>query len=329
MSDGEEFADRTDPFRRELLTHCYRMLGSVHDAEDLVQETLLRAWRSFDDFDDRRGSMRSWLYRIATNACLTALEHSSRRPLPSGLGSPSDDPEGPVVKERPEFRWLQPIPDALHGLPAGDPATIVASRDSVRLAFIVALQHLAPRQRAVLVLRDVLAWRAAEVASLLGTTTAAVNSALQRARAQLAEVSPVEDEVTEPAEPERQELLKQYVTAFENADVTALTRMLREDAVLEMPPYLTWFGGRDAIGAFLASRVLTARDTWRMVPVGANNQPAFALYRRDSAGVHHAHAVQVLTLAGPSIAHIVTFQDPSLFETFGLPRTQSVRALDA
>ena len=329
MSDGEEFADQADPFRRELLTHCYRMLGSVHDAEDLVQETFLRAWRSYEDFDDRRGSMRTWLYRIATNACLTALEHSSRRLLPSGLGSPSDDPEGPVVNGRPEVRWLQPIPDALHGLEPGDPATIVASRDSVRLAFIVALQHLAPRQRAVLVLRDVLAWRAAEVASLLGTTTAAVNSALQRARAQLAEVAPVEDEVTEPAEPDRQELLKNYVTAFENADVTALTRMLREDVVLEMPPYLTWFGGRDSVGAFLASRVLTARDTWRMVPVSANGQSAFALYKREHGDVHRAHSVQVLNLAGLNIAHIVTFQDPSLFVTFDLPRTQPVRALHA
>ncbi|HYY82699.1 MAG TPA: RNA polymerase subunit sigma-70, partial [Actinomycetes bacterium] len=197
MTGDEEFARRSDPFRRELLAHCYRMLGSVHDAEDLVQETLLRAWRAYDRFDDRRASLRTWLYRIATNACLTALEQCGRRELPAGVAGPAD-PEAPLAPAPPEVTWLQPIPDALLEGGSDDPATIVSLRGSVRLALVAALQHLPARQRAVLILRDVLGWRAAEVAGLLGTTTAAVNSALQRAHAQLGQVSPARDEITEP-----------------------------------------------------------------------------------------------------------------------------------
>jgi RNA polymerase sigma-70 factor (ECF subfamily) len=252
MSDTEEFTRLTDPFRQELLAYCYRMLGSVHDDEDLVQETYLRAWRSCDAFEGRP-SLRTWLYRIATSACLRALENSSRRPLPSGLGGPSDDPEAPLTAQS-EVPWLEPIADALlGGSPAdpADPAAIVASRASTRLAFVAALQHLPARQRAVLILRDVLAWRAAEVADLLGATTAAVNSALQRARTQLAQVAPAEGEVAEPASADHRALLDQYVAAFENADIAALLRLLRDDVELEMPPRPTWFAGRDAVGRFL------------------------------------------------------------------------------
>src|SRR5947199_3205039 len=195
---NEDFLRLADPYRRELLAHCYRMLGSVHDAEDLVQETYIRAWRSYDRFEGR-SSLRTWLHRIATRACLTALESRGRRPLPTGLGNPSGDPADDLV-QRTEVPWLEPVPDALVGAEGSDPAAIVTSRESIRLALIAALQHLPPRQRAVLILRDVLQWRAAEVAEAVGTTTAAVNSILQRARAQLDAVTPTEDEVVEPTD---------------------------------------------------------------------------------------------------------------------------------
>jgi len=325
VSDSEDFARLSDPFRRELLAHCYRMLGSVHEAEDLVQETFLRAWRSYREFDGSRASMRTWLYRIATNACLTALEHRSRRPLPSSLGAPAEDPEGPLDAPQREVAWLQPIPDALLAMP-GDPAMIVVARDSIRLAFIAALQHLPARQRAVLILRDVLAMRAAEVAGLLGTTTTAVNSALQRARVQLEQVAPAEDEVAEPGDASQRELVDRYVAAFENADVTALTGLLRADVVLEMPPLPTWFTGAEAFGRFYAFRVFAVPDAWRVIPAGANGQPAFALYKRADDGVHRAHSVVVLTIAGAGIARVVAFADPRLFPSFGLPQTHPATA---
>jgi RNA polymerase sigma-70 factor, ECF subfamily len=309
----QEFLELADPYRRELLAYCYRMLGSVHDAEDLVQETLLRAWRAHADFDERRASLRTWLYRIATNACLTALKRAERRPLPSNLAGPSTDPDQPVGPGRPEIAWLQPVPDAL--LP-DDPASVVAARAGIRLAFIAALQYLPARQRAALILHDVLAWRAAEVAELLDSTPAAVNSALQRARAQLAQVDPVADEIAEPGDRERRAVLDRYVEAFVNSDVEALVALLREDVVLEMPPIVAWFAGRDTVGRFLAARM---GHTWRMVATGANGQPAAAQYRRDADGVLRAHSLAVLTVTGSRIARIVAFQDRSLFPTFGLP----------
>jgi len=197
-----DFVRQADPYRRELLAHCYRMLGSVYDAEDLVQETYVRAWRSYDKFEGR-SSMRTWLHRIATNACLNALESRTRRPLPIGLGAPSSDPGDPLVADR-EVPWLEPLPDDLVGT---DPAAVVAGRESIRLAVIAAMQYLPPRQRAVLILRDVLDWRAAEVAELLGTSAAAVNSLLQRAREHLAAAAPDEDSVAEPSDAERRRLL--------------------------------------------------------------------------------------------------------------------------
>jgi RNA polymerase sigma-70 factor (ECF subfamily) len=325
MADREEFVRLTEPLRRELLAYCYRMLGSVHDAEDLVQETYLRAWRSHEGFEGR-SSLRAWLYRIATNRCLTALEHRSRRPLPSGLGGPSEDPNLPLAPGRPEVVWLQPIPDALLAASVADPATIVASRASIRLALIAALQYLPARQRVVLILRDVLAWRAAEVAELLGTTTAAVKSALQRARVRLEEAALAEDQVVEPAGADQRGLLDRYVAAFEAADVAALMGLLREDAQWEMPPLPAWFAGRQAIGRFLASQVFVAPRVWRLVATSANGQPAFATYLRGPDGGYHAHAIQVLTVTAAGIARVVAFLDPSLFVTFGLPATYDAAA---
>jgi RNA polymerase sigma-70 factor (ECF subfamily) len=318
MSDNEEFTRLADPFRPELLVHCYRMLGSIHDAEDLVQETYLRAWRSYDSFEGR-SSLRFWLYRIATSACLTALGHRSRRLLPSGLGASSDDPDRPLSLAPPGIEWVQPLPDPLSDPMTADPAAIVVSRGSVRLALIAALQHLPAKQRAVLILRDVLAWRAAEVADLLGTTTAAVNSALQRARAQLERVAPAEGELAEPAEPGHRALLDQYVSAFENADIAALLRLLRDDVALEMPPNRTWFAGRTAVGRFIAAKVFAGPGMTRMVRTTANGQPAVAAYVRAHDGVYHAHAVQVLTITHTGISRIVSFNDSGLFAAFGLP----------
>lgn len=314
MPSDAEFTALAEPLRKELLAHCYRMLGSIHDAEDLVQETYLRAWRGFDRFEGR-SSVRRWLYKIATMACLTALERRSRRPLPSGLGAPSDDHRVAVAAREPSVAWLQPAPDALVG--ADDPAAVVLGRTGVRLAFIAALQLLSARQRAVLTLRDVLAFRTAEVAGILDTTTAAVDSALRRARARLAEAGPAWDDLTEPDEETRRTLLDGYVDAFTRADPDALVRLLRADVEMEMPPTPTWFTGRRTVVGFLANRVLR-RDLWRMVPTGANGQPALVAYQRAAGGRYEAYGVQVLTLSGGRIARITAFNDPSLVATFGL-----------
>ncbi len=241
-SPSDEFIGRAELYRPELLAHCYRMLGSLADAEDAVQETYVRVWRSYGSFE-ARSSERTWLYRIATNTCLTALQHHSRRVLPSGLGAPSDDPSAPPNSADPAVAWLQPVPDTMISPDADDPATIAATRDSVRLALIASLQHLPSRQRAVLILRDVPAWPAAEVAGLLDMSVAAVKSALQRARARLGEVAPTADHVPKLTEPEHRELLNRYIAAFQNADAAALEQLLRKDATLEAPPLRTWYAG--------------------------------------------------------------------------------------
>jgi RNA polymerase sigma-70 factor, ECF subfamily len=318
MIEGD-FIRQADPFRRELLAHCYRMLGSVHDAEDLVQETYLRAWRAYDRFEGR-SSLRTWLYRIATSACLTALERRSRRPMPTGLGGPSADPAGPL-NEQPEVPWLEPVPDAMVGAEGADPAAIVTSRASIRLALIAALQYLPPRQRAVLILRDVLKWRAAEVAELLGTTTTAVNSILQRARAQLDQVAPSEEEVVEPTTPEQRELLDRYVTAFEAKDIAAIVELFTADAVWEMPPFLAWFRGREAIGRLVDTQCPGGQGGMRMVATRGNGQPAFGLYLLGDDGVFRPFNLHVLTLTTAGVSHVATFFDVRLFATFGLPRT--------
>src|SRR6516225_120287 len=317
MTVSEDFTSLAGQFRGELLAHCYRMLGSAEEAEDLVQETYLRAWRSFGGFEGR-ASMRTWLYRIATNACLTAIERRGRRPLPSGLGGPAGDPAAPLAAAA-EVPWLQPLPDALLAAEHADPAAMAASRAGIRLALVAALQYLSARQRAVLILRDVLEWPAAQVADLLGTTATAVNSMLRRARAQLAQALPAEDELAEPAEPGRRALLDRFAAAFENADVSGLAELLREDVTLEMPPLLTWFAGRQAVTRFFASTVLTTPGLFRMVLTMANGQPAFAAYRRGRDGAYEAHAVQILTVTATGVARLVIFLVPSLFAAFRLP----------
>jgi RNA polymerase sigma-70 factor (ECF subfamily) len=284
----------------------------VHDAEDQVQETLVRAWRSYGEFEGR-SSLRTWLYRIATNACLRALENRQRRPLPSGLAGPEDSLTAHPVAGRHDIAWLQPFPDASLG---SDPAE---TRASMRLALIAALQYLPPRQRAVLLLREVLGWRAAEVADLLGTTTAAVNSALQRARAQLDDVAPAEDDLREPTDADQRALLDRYASAFENADVDALMELLRADAVFEMPPQPIWFADRARTVRFLGSYVLREPGLFRMLPTVANGQPALVTYGRDADGGYHPHGVQVLTMDRTSISRVVSFNDPSLVPVFGMP----------
>jgi RNA polymerase sigma-70 factor, ECF subfamily len=321
MTDAE-FAQLADPFRAELMAHCYRMLGSVHDAEDQVQETMIRAWRSYGGFEGR-SSLRTWLYKIATNTCLRALENRARRPLPSGLGAPGTNPDGPLAAG-PEVPWLEPVPDALvRADPAdpADPASVVASRASLRLALIAALQYLPARQRAVLILRDVLQWRASEVADLLGTTTTAVNGLLLRARARIEQVRPTQDEIRETGPAAQRALLDRYAAAFQNADASALSQLLRDDAVFEMPPMLTWFAGRGPIARFLGTRILGQPGDFQTVPIAANSQPGFAFYLLGRDGRHHAHAIQVLTIADAGIAHIVSFNQPALFHVFGLPQS--------
>jgi RNA polymerase sigma-70 factor (TIGR02960 family) len=319
---SEEFTRLTQPFRGELLAHCYRMLGSVHDAEDLVQETYLRAWRAYGGFE-RRASLRTWLYRIATNACLNALQHSSRRVLPSGLAGPTEtDPELPT--HRRDLPWLTALPDGLvvpapADPAASDPARIVDARQGVRLALVAALQHLPARQRAVLVLREILQWPAADVAAQLGTTTAAVNSALQRARAQLEQLAPDLDRMSEPEEPERRALLARYQRAFETADVEALLGLMRADVTWEMPPMPEWFAGLDRVGRLLRSRVSPVPGDYRLLPATANGQPAFGVYRRRPDGGFRGGILHVLTLDGPQIRAVHAFHDDTLLPLCGLP----------
>lgn len=311
---SDEFLEQADPFRRELLAHCYRMLGSVHDAEDLVQETYLRAWKAYDRFEGR-SSLRTWLYRIATTACLTALEQRGRRPLPTALGEPSSEADAALV-ERPEAPWLEPVPDAM----VADPASAVTSRESVRLAFVAALQHLPPRQRAVLILRDVLRFRAAEVAEAVGITTAAVNSLLQRARAQLSQVGVSEEDVREPDSPEQRALLDRYAAAFEAYDIPGIVELLTQDAIWEMPPFTGWHRGAETIGRLIALNCPAEKPGDQvMVPTVANGQPAFGLYMRDGDGRHRPFQLQVLSMRRGAVAHVVAFFDVSLFPKFGLP----------
>jgi RNA polymerase sigma-70 factor (ECF subfamily) len=315
----EEFFDLVEPLRGELTAHCYRMLGSVHDAQDLVQETYLKAWRAYPKFE-QRSSVRTWMYQIATNTCLTALRNSSRRPLPTGLGQPSSDPLG-RLDSAPEVSWMEPLPDTLvwGSGESADPAETVVSRESVRLAFVAALQNLTPQQRAVVVLRDVLAWHAEEVAEALDMTKAGVNSTLQRARARLGKLPA--DTRPEPADDAHTaDLLQRYLAAFESYDVPGIVAVLKEDAVWEMPPYTGWYVGAAAIGQLISANCpASGPGDMRLVPVSANGQPGFAVYMRDPDGVHRAFQIQTLTIQRDAVSHVATFFDLSLFETFGLP----------
>jgi RNA polymerase sigma-70 factor (ECF subfamily) len=317
---SEEFERQADPFRRELLAYCYRILGSPHDAEDLVQETMLRAWRAYERFDITRASFRTWLYRIATNACLTALSSSSRRLLPVGLGAHGSDPEAPLVPTL-DVRWLEPMPDALFCSPADDPETTVALRGTLRLAFIAAIQYLPARQRAVLILRDVLAFSAVETAGILDTTPAAVNSSLQRARARLNELPASVEPIQEPSDAATRAVIDQYIAAFESADVAALTRLLADEVVLEMPPVPLWLLGREHYQAFIARVFRLRGPDWRMLATTANGQAALAAYASDTDGNYTAHSLQVVSLHASKISHNVVFQNPQLFRLFDLPTT--------
>jgi RNA polymerase sigma-70 factor (ECF subfamily) len=303
-----DFAAETEQYRRELLAHCYRMLGSVDDAEDAVQETYLRAWRAYDAFEGR-SSVRAWLYRIATNACRSALTHHSRRFLPSGLGAPADDPMAPAVPAA-QTRWIQPIPDSML-----DPAAIVAGRDSLRLTLIAALQALPGRQRAVFILRDVLGWSASEVAQVLETSTAAVKSTLQRARARLAEEPPDLDRPVGRSETTGLDaVLTHYIDAVEHADGAALERLLRLDAQIEAIPWRTWFSGRATCLPYLVHQVLGSPGDWRLLPTSANGQPAAVGYHRGKA-----YGILVLSATPTGIARINAFGDPDLVTRFGFP----------
>ena len=297
--------------RRELTAHCYRMLGSPFEAEDAVQETLLRAWKSLDRFEGR-SALRSWLYRIATNVCLDMLEGRERRARPMDLGPAGE----PIVENlrTPEVPWLQPVPDSL----VADPADAVAERDTIRLAFVAALQHLRPRQRAVLILCEVLRWKATEVAELLETSVASVNSALQRARATL-EATDLSPE-TSFEEPDR-ELLDRYVQAFEAYDLEALTSLIHEDATQSMPPFDLWLSGRDDIFTWWFGPGIGCKDS-RVIPtVAANGSPAFGQYKPSESGEgHEPWALQVLELSGGGIAELTFFLDTAtLFPLVGLP----------
>jgi RNA polymerase sigma-70 factor (ECF subfamily) len=312
------FLELVEPLRGELTAHCYRMLGSVHDAEDLVQETYLRAWRAYHNFENR-SSVRTWMYQIATNACLTALTSRQRRLLPTGLGQPASAPTGELDR-RQEVPWLEPLPDTVvWGREADDPAGDVVTRESVRLALVAALQHLTPPQRAVLLLRDVLAWQASEVAEALDMSVAAVNSSLQRARAHLAKLNP--DEPPPPVDDERlRRLLDDYVDAFQRYDVGRIVELLAADAVWEMPPFTGWYAGAEAIGQLIRTHCpAKGPGDQVLVPTAANGQPAFGLYMRGSDGVHRAFQIQQLTVPGGRVQHVTAYFDVSLFPIFGLP----------
>jgi RNA polymerase sigma-70 factor (ECF subfamily) len=309
-------AQQLEVHREALVGHCYRMLGSAAEADDAVQETLVRAWRALEGFGGR-ASLRTWLYRIATNVCLDALADRVRRERPMAIG-----PAGSVhddLVERPRTHWLEPIPD-VHALPAdGNPAERAALRQSIRLAFVAALQRLPPRQRAALLLAEVLGWSASEIASALETTVAAVNSALQRARATLAETAPPESAVA-GLTPAQETLLARYVDAFERYDVDALAGLLREDATLSMPPYTLWLQGPAAIKDWFLGRGIGCQGS-RLVPTAANGLPAFGQYRPGGPGQpHQPWSLVVLELSGDRIAAMNHFLDTTtLFPRFGLP----------
>jgi RNA polymerase sigma-70 factor (ECF subfamily) len=313
---------RLEPFRTELTGYCYRMLGSGFEAEDAVQETLLRAWWSFGRYDERRASLRTWLYRIATNVCLDMLRSTQRRALAmdlSGTAQAGADIGAPL----PERSWIQPVPDGLVLPEEGDPEGLAVQRETVRLAFVAALQHLPPRQRAVLILRDVLCWKAQEVARLLESTTASVTSALQRARATLSAVGAAPGEPFRPSDPAQRELLTRYCAAFERHDVAALVALLHEDATMSMPPFAWWLRGRDRIRQALLDPDASCGGA-RLVPVAANGSPAFWQLRPGPDGGHAPFGLVLLDVSGGLIGGVTMYLDADrLVSLFGSPAVTS------
>ena len=318
--DRMAFETLVGPYRRELLVHCYRMLGSLHDAEDLVQETLLRAWEKRATLTSP-GSYRAWLYRIATNLCLNTLRSVPRRFLPPDT-HPQSDPSSPAPPRLREPIWLEPFPDELLADPHSDPEDRTLQRERITLAFLVALQHLTPAQRAILLLREVLDWPAVEVAEWLHLSVPAVNSALQRARRALHQLHEgSEAPIVEPR-PHVHTLLDRYMALWEQADIPGLVALLREDAWFTMPPIPAWFQGRAAIATVLSTRIFTPGRHWCLLPTRANGSPAFGLYRREAgAGVYQLVGVVVLGVVGEQIGSLVAFLDLSSLSSFALPST--------
>jgi RNA polymerase sigma-70 factor, ECF subfamily len=314
----DDVAARLDTYRAELTAYCYRMLGSAFEAEDAVQDTMVRAWRSFDRFEGR-AALRSWLYRIATNVCLDTLNGKERRVRPVDLG-PAGLSEGPLGQARPEATWLEPIPDG-RVLPSdGDPAEIAESRETIRLAFVAALQHLPASQRAVLILREVLRWKASEVAELLDTSVPAVNSSLQRARAMLADSDLSATDAPGPIDDDQRALLDRYVQAFEEYDIESLVSLLHEDATLSMPPYELWLRGNDEVGRWFLGHGIGCKGS-RLVPVQANGCAGFGQYRPAASGDgYEPWALQVIEISDGRIVALNSFLDTArLFPLFGLP----------
>ena len=306
-----------EPYRTELTAYAYRMLGSGFEAEDAVQEAFLRAWKSFDGFEGR-SSLRSWLYSIVTNVCLDMLNGKERRARPMDL-EPARSADTPLPDPLPENAWILPVPDDRVVPESGDPSEVAESRESVRLAFVAALQHLPPRQRAVLILREVLRWKASEVAELLDTSVASVNSALQRARATVASVRIDDAETLQPADDDQRALLARYVDAFERYDMESLTSLLREDATWSMPPYEMWLQTHDDIVSWCLGPGVGCRGS-RLIPVEANGMPAFGQYKPGAQGTLEPWSLQVLEIADGEIAGISFFLDTErLFPMFGLP----------
>jgi RNA polymerase sigma-70 factor (ECF subfamily) len=301
--------------RRELTGYCYRMLGSGFEAEDAVQETMVRAWKNIDGFEGR-SALRSWLYRIATNVCLDMLRSRQRRARPMDLG-PSGTAEAFLGAPLPEAAWIQPIPDDRVLPEDGDPAELTAARETIRLAFVTALQHLPARQRAVLILREVLKWRASEVAELLDTSVPSVNSALQRARATLA-ARQVDVDAAEPADADQQALIARYVDAFERYDVSELVTLLRDDAIMSMPPFPLWLRGPEEIGRFFLGQGIGCRGS-KLIAVAANGGYAFGSYKPADDGTRRPWAIQVIEVSGDRIVGHHNFLGPDLFPVFGLP----------
>ncbi|MGK4581814.1 sigma-70 family RNA polymerase sigma factor [Kitasatospora sp. HPMI-4] len=325
LAADEDTADLADQplelqlerYRRELTGYCYRMLGSSFEAEDAVQETMIRAWRGYQGFEGR-AALRSWLYRIATNVCLDSLNGRNNRARPMDLAGPSTVATASLA-QLPEVAWISPVPDGRVVAESGDPAELAAQRDSVRLAFVSALQRLAPRQRAVLILREVLGWRANEVAELLGTTVASVNSALQRARSTLASHQSAATDPLRPLDREQTALLARYVAAFEGYDMDALAALLHEDATLSMPPYELWLRGHADIREWMLGPGSGCRGS-RLVPTTANGTPAFGQYRPGPGGGYEPWALQVIEISAGRIVGLNSFLDTdTLFPLFGLP----------